>query len=134
MHVFYKKEDLNGFFKEQQTIFIYAYGDKPFWDLKPTVKAAENGNSLEIEYTLPDGLKVTNIAKAYPDFDAYEWVTWFENTSENRAMLYPNFTTVTLKFPLSTKEPLGYTAFLPDESTDTKIYSPSGSTWNKREF
>ncbi len=114
--------------------FSFMYGDKPFWDLNPYVKAAENGNSIEIEYTLPDGLKVTNIAKAYPDFDAYEWVTCFENTSEKPSNVISKLYDCDIEVPFKHKEPLGYTAFLPDESTDTKIYSPSGSTWSKTEF
>ena len=93
-------------FLKKSKRFSFMYGDKPFWDLNPYVKAAENGNSLEIEYTLPDGLKVTNIAKAYPDFDAYEWVTWFENTSEKPSNVISKlYQTVILKFPLSTKSP-----------------------------
>jgi len=42
------------------------------------------------EYILPDELKITNIFKYYRKYKAYEWVTYFENTSDKESRILSN--------------------------------------------
>ena len=41
----------------------FKYDGVDFFELNPEVKVTENGNELITEYTLADGLKVTNTAR-----------------------------------------------------------------------
>ena len=50
--------------------------------MNPQKERNEIGNTVTTVYTLDNGLKVTNILTKYPEYDAYEWVNWFENTSD----------------------------------------------------
>ena len=52
------------------------------WDLDYETEITEDGNTITTVYSFKDGLKVTNIAKKYDKFGAYEWVNYLENTSD----------------------------------------------------
>ena len=67
-------------FLKKNRRFDFLYGGKAFEELEYEVSQKEEGNVLTTTYLLPDGLKITNIATKFDN--AYEWVNWFENTSD----------------------------------------------------
>lgn len=114
--------------------FGFLYDRKPFWDYEMQTAIHEDASELTIEYQLSDGLKVTNIGKKHPQFDAYEWVTWFENTSYAPTGIISDLYDCDIAIPFGCDNPLKWTAFLPIPEKDMKIYSPSGSQWALDEF
>ena len=58
--------------------FSFQYGEKEY------SFSAENNAKI----TLEDGISVAVEAKAYPAFDAVEWVVWFENASEKNSEIF----------------------------------------------
>lgn len=112
--------------------FDFMYGEKPFSDLDCNMMQTVNGNNLTTTYTFPDGLKITNIATKHGD--AYEWVNWFENTSNKSTEIISELWDACITLPIPHEEPLGYVALLPDTNEMTTIFAPKGSTWEFDEF
>lgn len=112
--------------------FDFLYGEKPFSELDCNMTQTESGNTLTTTYTLSDGLRITNIA--FKHDDAYEWVNWFENTSDKPTEIISELYDASVSLPLPQEEPLGRTAFQPEFNDATAIYAPSGSTWSYDEF
>lgn len=114
--------------------FTFTYGGKAFNELELQVDRSEGIDSLKTVYTLPDGLKVTNTAKKYEDFGAYEWVNNFENASNMPTEIVSELWDCCCDLPLEFEEPRKWQAFAPDPEKATKIYAPAGSTWDEYEF
>lgn len=112
--------------------FDFLYGEKPFSELKYNMVQTENGNVLTTKYTFLDGLHITNIATKHGD--AYEWVNWFENTSDKPTDIISELWDASIALPLSREEPFVRTAFLPQIETVTTVYAPAGSTCVSDEF
>lgn len=112
--------------------FDFLYGEKPFSELDCNMVQTENGNVLTTTYTLLDGLKITNIATKHDD--AYEWVNWFENTSDKPTEIISELLDGCIVLPLPHEDPLGWTAFQPEFDDVTTVYAPTGSTWSFDEF
>ena len=110
------------------------YGGKNLWDCEMSADVKKDGNVTEFLYALKDGLCVKNTVKEYPDFDAYEWVTWFENTGSEPSGVISELWDADIEIPFEHKEPTAVSAFIPDSDSDTKVIVPSGSTWVKDEF
>ncbi len=104
------------------------------WELNYRSEVQCVGNEITTVYTFDDGLRVTNVAKKYPDFDAYEWVNYIENTSEKPSKMISELWDCDCSFPLEHEENRKWQAYVPDVATATKIYAPSGSEWSKFEF
>lgn len=112
--------------------FEFLYGGTLFSELNCEVTQTKKGNVLTTVYTLSDGLVVTNIAAK--NDDAYEWVNYFENTSDKPTEIISELYDACVSLPLPHEEPLGRTAFLPEFDKLTAVYAPSGSTWSYNEF
>ena len=112
--------------------FEFLYGGTSFSELSYEVIQTEGTNELTTVYTLNDGLKVTNIATK--NSDAYEWVNWFENTSDKPTEIISELYDACISLPLPHEEPLGRTAFQPEFGDVTAVYAPSCSTWGFNEF
>lgn len=112
----------------------FLYDGKSIWEhgLKTNIK--QNENKIVCEYLTADGLKVTNIAIKYSDFDAYEWVTWFENTGEKPTGIISQLYDCDTDIPFGHDDFLPRTAYIPEAEKDMKIYSPNGSDWVEEEF
>ena len=121
-------------FTEDSQRFSFLYNGLSFWSLNPAVRTERRGDGLVSEYTLPDGLKATNILREYPEFDAYEWVTWFENTGDAPSGILSEVYDCDIELPFAHDEPLRASAYIPDAEKDMKIYSPAGSVWKSDEF
>lgn len=99
-----------------------------------TVTEKTVGDEAITEYLFEGGLKVKSVLKKYEKFDAYEWVNYIENTSDERSGVITELFDCDITLPLPKEEPLKKQSYLPLPENATKIYSPSGSTWNRKEF
>ena len=114
--------------------FSFNYGGEAFWNLKMSEKVYEKNGELVQEYILEDGLKITNVSKQYPEFDAFEWVTYFENTGTGPSKILSEVFDADIDVPFAKDEPYKNLAYYPDVQKDMMIYSPNGSIWRKDEF
>lgn len=114
--------------------FSFLYGEKNITELSPAEKITETENSLISEYTLSDGLKITNFARKFDDFGAYEWVNYFENTGSKPTQIISELWDCLCEIPLGVNKPFCWQAYLPDAEKSIKIYAPTGSDWSAQEF
>lgn len=114
--------------------FSCKLGGKNLWELKYESKSFETENTVTTVYTFESGLKITNTAKKYEKFAAYEWVNIIENTSDTPTDIISELWDSNCTLPLKHEEPRKWEAYFPDVHTATKIYAPTGSTWSKDEF
>jgi len=112
----------------------FKYDGIDFFELNPETKVTEKGNDLTVEYQLNDGLKVTNIARKIPEFDAYEWVTWFENTGDKPTKIISELYDCDVLVPMNYEKPHKRCAYLADFDEGTRVYAPTGSVWEMNEF
>ena len=112
----------------------FLYDGKPFSESEHKVTETENGNSLTVIYEFKDGLRVTNVARKINKFGAYEWVNWLENTSDKPTGMITELCDCDVNAALESETERKWTAFLGDGETDTKIYAPSGSMCECKEF
>lgn len=114
--------------------FSFLYDGKDGAELAHKVNVTENENELITEYLFEDGLKITNIAKYYPKYDAYEWVNWLENTGNKTTGLISELWDCDCEIALKEAFPRPVSPYLPDADKTTKIYAPGGSNWSADEF
>ncbi len=114
--------------------FSFLYGGKDIfsYDLATTVK--ENENEIVFEYKTDDGLLITHFLKRHPEFDAFEWVTYFENTSNKNSKILSKIYDCDVDIPFAYDDNLPWCAYIPESDNDVKIYCPYGSIWEKKEF
>ncbi len=105
----------------------FLYNGKCIWDFEMQTSSEEHGNKIRFEYLLSDGLKVVNCAERFPDFDACEWVTWFENTGEQPSKIISKLYDCDVDIPFEHDEPYKQTAYIPNPDLMMKIYAPSGA-------
>ena len=80
------------------------------------------------------GLKITNVAKKYEEFGAYEWVNWIENISDEPTEIISELWDCACAFPLEGGEIRKWVAYYPDDAHSTRLYAPSGSQNISEEF
>ena len=97
------------------------------WQLRYDVKCVEEGDTLVSEYLFDGGLKITNVAKKYNDFGAYEWVNYIENMSDKPSGIISELWDCDAEFPIEREDPFKWEAYFPDAKVATKIYSPERS-------
>lgn len=114
--------------------FSFKLNGENAWDLDFKSKAMEEGNTLTTVYQFENGIKVTNISKKHDKYGAYEWVNYFENTSDKPSEIISELWDCDCTMPLEHEENRKWEAYFPDIKTATKIYAPSGSTWTMKEF
>ncbi len=114
--------------------FSFLYDGKDIFSHNLEVKVSENGSEKLFEYRTEDGLKFTHVLKSYKNFNAVEWVTWFENTGEKESKILSEIHDCDITVPFEEDKELPWCAYMPESDKDMKIYSPRGSLWNKREF
>lgn len=112
----------------------FTYGGKAFSQHAVQQEQTQNGCELKTVYTFQDGLTVTNVAKKQDPFGAYEWVSWFENTGSKPTEILSELWDCSCTLPFAHDDPLGWTAYVPDDAKATKIYAPKGSAWEWDDF
>lgn len=114
--------------------FSFNYGGKAFDTIEMQKIASKSGNIVTLDYILPDGLKITRIETSYPEYDACEFVTFFENTSDKPSEIISDIRDCDCDLPLAGGREYKFTAYIPDKAKATRVYSPKGSTWEADEF
>ena len=114
--------------------FSFLYDGIPAAQCPHTVEQRQDGDTLTTVYRFENGLTVTNRAKKYPAFGAYEWVNILENTSDTPTGIVSRLWDCDVTLPMAHEEPKGWVAYAPDPKTATKIDAPQGSTWRPDEF
>ena len=74
--------------------FSFNYGEKPY------VFSAENN----VAYELESGITVYVESKSYKEYDAVEWVLWFENTSDRNSGIFSRICDCDTLLPLEYPE------------------------------
>lgn len=121
-------------FLKNEKRFSFLYDGKPVWEHPMTSVTEESENNLTVTYQLPDGLKITHIATRYPAFDAWEWVTWFENTGASPSQVISELWDADFTMPFPHQDKRGAKAFVGKPENATRIYAPDGSNWSRNEF
>lgn len=119
-------------FLRENLKFEFLYDGQPFFETDYTVEKTETENTLTTVYTLPDGLKVTNFAKKYDN--AYEWVNFFENTSENPSKIISELYDCSIEFPFDEAEKKYTGTYQVDFGERVGLYAPLGSVCRFDEF
>ena len=114
-------------FLKNNRLFDFVYGGKPFAELTYQTQQTEDGDTLTTVYTLPDGLKITNIATKHGD--AYEWVNWWENTSNQPTEIISQLWDASVELPMPHEEERS-----PYFEEVTAVYAPTGSQCVHDEF
>ncbi len=114
--------------------FDFLYDGKSLNEYDFSIEQTKSNNTLTTVYSFADGLKVTNIAKKYENPTAYEWVNYFDNTSDKPTKIISELFDGFVEIPFEHEEQRKWEAYFPDFKTATKIYAPSGSTWSSDEF
>lgn len=121
------------FLKDNKRLSFKLNG-KNAWDLEFELKTAEEDNTLIAVYQFKNGLKVTNISKKHDKYGAYEWVNYFENTSDKPSEIISELWDCDCTLPLEHEEETKFVAYRPEPESASKIYAPSGSNVDKKEF
>lgn len=121
-------------FLKKNKRFSFKLRNKNVWDLNYKSETKEDNDTVITTYFFEGGLKVTNFAKKYEKYGAYEWVNYIENTSGIPTDIISELWDCDCKFPLEHEETRRWEAYFPDINKTTKIYAPTGSTCVKEEF
>ncbi len=121
------------FLKNSERI-SFLYGGEDVFLNKFEKRIEEKGNELVTEYLFEDGLKVTNIAKKHPEYDAYEWVNYFENTGDKNTKLISELWDSDCDVKIGPADKYEWVADIKDIDYLTKIYNPRGSDNSAEDF
>lgn len=114
--------------------FSFKLGNEPAWKLEYNEEREEEDDTVLTTYFFKNGLKITNVARKYEKYEAYEWVNYIENTSDVPTGIVSEFWDCDCSFPLEHETAQKWEEYFPDAGKATKIYAPTGSTWSKKEF
>ncbi len=121
------------FLKNSQKI-SFKYGGVSAFERKISETVTEDGNTLTTVFDFEGGLRVTNIAKKIPQFDAYEWVNWLENVSDSDTDIISELWDADVTIPWAHEENRKRTPWRPVKSRDMMIYSTAGSSSGPNDF
>lgn len=114
--------------------FSFKIGENNAWDTDYKTEVREEGERLTTVYYFANGLKVTNVAQKHEKYGAYEWVNYFENTAETPSEIISELWDCDCALPMEHEDTWKRNAYSPERKTATKIYAPTGSTWQAKEF
>ena len=114
--------------------FSFKLGGMNAWDSDYKSEVTSDGNEVTAVYLFDCGIKITNIAKKYDKFGAYEWVNYIENTSEQPSEIISDLWDCDCTLPIKYEENRKWEAYFPETKTATKVYAPTGSVWSETEF
>lgn len=121
-------------FLKNEKRFSFKLNGEDVWKSDFSMEIAEEGDTLTTVYQFENGIQVTNVSKKYGAYGAYEWVNYFENTSDVPSGIISELWDCDCTMPLEWEENRKQTAYFPDPKTATKIYAPNGSIWGTKEF
>ncbi len=121
-------------FLKNNNLFSFNYDGKDVFSLSYKKEQTEIENELITTYLFEDGLKVTNIAKRYEEFDAYEWVNYFENTGKENSKIISELWDCDCSIDVGESEMRTKSPWWPDINRVTKIFTPLGSFASDYDF
>ncbi len=121
-------------FLKNNARFSFNYGDQNAWDCTYTKEIQAHEDSVVTVYLFEDGLKITNIARKYGSFGAYEWVNWFENIGDHPTKMISDLCDCDCDFQLEHAQAKKWEVWMADKADYTQIYAPHGSDWSGKEF
>ena len=119
---------------ENQKRFSFLLDGKDGFSFPHTVRVKTQDNITETVYDFECGLRITNIAKKYDDFGGYEWVNYFENTSDTPAGIISELYDCDALLPMEHEQAYNGSAYMPSYENATKIFAPAGSAGTRYEF
>lgn len=115
--------------------FSFKLGGTDAWECDYSTEVETTDDMIVTKYKFKNGLVVTNEAKIHDKFGAYEWVNYWENTSDRPTEIISELWDCDAELPLEHEDNRKWnSAYYPDNATTTKICAPSGSKWEKKEF
>lgn len=114
--------------------FSFKLGGMNAWDSDYKSEVTSIGNEVTTVYQFGSGIIITNIAKKYDKFGAYEWVNYIENTSDKPSEIISDLWDCDCNMPLKHETNRKWEAYFPETKTATKVYAPTGSVWSQTEF
>lgn len=121
-------------FLKKNKRFSFKLDGKNAWECIYETEIIENENALTTIYKFDNGLKITNIAKKYEKYDAYEWVNYIENTGDKPTGIISELWDGDCILPIEHEEPRKFEAYFPEISKATKVFAPIGSVCAPEEF
>ena len=119
---------------EDLKYFSFMYGEDSDDALKLKTNITQSGDKTIYEYLTADGLKIVNIRTMYSDFDACEWVTWYENIGDKPSKILSNINDAHITMPFDGDEDPISQAYIPDPQAGMSIYNPRGSNFASDDF
>ena len=113
--------------------FSFTYGEKRAFERAFSKSVYENGNEIITVYDF-DTLRITNRAKKYVRFGAYEWVNEFENKGSEQTEIISELWDCDIDIPFPHAEKRKPSAYCPDKSAVTQIFAPLGANVGERDF
>ena len=121
-------------FLEKQN-FDFLYDGKRIDECPHQLTITTHEDTVTKEFLFHDGLKVINITKRYAAFDAYEWATWFENTSDHPTNVISNIKDCCCNFEFPSDQQYDWhSTYQPDFHKALKVFNPIGSYCNEKDF
>lgn len=121
-------------FTDFNTYLSFNYAGKPYAESAPTLSETRNGDGITRTLSFSDGLRVTTTVKKLDGFDAYDWVTYFENTGNTDTALISDIKDADVTLPMPHTDGFTYSSYYPSDDELTVLHSPKGSTWAMDEF
>ncbi len=109
------------------TCISFTYAGKPFAEYTPKVMETEAEGVLTRVLTFGDGLKVTTAIKKVNGFDAWDWVSYFENTGDEDTSLIADIKDADIALPLPHADRVPRTAYIEPDEAYTMVRSQKGS-------
>ena len=114
-------------FLKKNRRFSFRYGEQSAWNCAFTQEVEENSDELITIYTFEDGLKVTNIARKIPGYDAYEWINWFENTGDSPTKIISMLWDCDCEIVCDYEEDRQPTPYVPHKKEAMQIFTTQGA-------
>lgn len=114
--------------------FSFNYGEKHAFERAFSKTTQVKGNEVITVYTFEHGLRITNAARKYEDFDAYEWVNVLENTGSKNTDLISELWDCDIELPFPHEEKRKPSAYCPTIDGVTYVCSPKGANVGADDF
>ena len=115
-------------FLKENTRLSFLYDGKSWLELEPQKEQTVTGNEVVTVYRFADGLVVTNVAKKYEKFGAWEWVNFWENTGTENTKLLSEIWDCDVLLPADHEETVPSSPWTPSKENMTYVMNPNGST------
>ena len=115
-------------FLKNQPRFSFLLGGIPWKECPHETTQTVNENEVTTGYLFEGGLKLTNVAKYYPKFGAYEWVNHLENVGKTNTPILSELWDCDCELPVPYRETRPSSPWSPTKQECMYIMNPNGST------